>query len=152
MRLWQHISDRYQKIYATRRCFFQGRLSTGVHAWLHGPAIMIRLLITVRKRRRLTSSSDEVFVLQLCPDRSYGECYMRSSPIRVSVHWSRTFRMEAAPDPCQFLPHYETAHILHGHDTDGWFPHPGHQGLSIRFQLQHQEQDWTDHIYQWFVP
>lgn len=55
MRLWQHISDRYQKIYAARRCFFQGRLSTGVHAWLHGPAIMIRLLITVRKRRRLTS-------------------------------------------------------------------------------------------------
>ena len=50
-------------------------------------------------------------VLQLCPDRSYAECYMRSSPIRVSVHWSRTFRMEAAPDPCQFLPHYETAHI-----------------------------------------
>ena len=57
-------------------------------------------------------------VLQLCPDRSYRECYMQSSPIRVSVHWSRTFRLEAAPDPCQFLPHYETAHIPHGHDTD----------------------------------
>lgn len=72
----------------------------------------------MRKRRRLTSSSDGVPVLQLCPDRSYGECYMRSSLIRVSVHWSRTFRMEAAPDPCLFLPHYETAHIPHGHDTD----------------------------------
>ena len=39
-------------------------------------------------------------IIQLCPNRSYAECYMRSSPIRVSVHWSRTFRMEATPDLC----------------------------------------------------
>ena len=39
---------------------------------------------------------------------------MRSYPIRVSGHLSQTFRMEAVPDPCLFLPRCETAHILHG--------------------------------------